>query len=111
MRRYFAQGHFSMPSSFGVRQNLKEILGSTCWKRGSFPLSLETVFPVLFGFDHPLAGKDHHALANGSRGCSTVSAADTLVCRPVPVREPAGDVERQWSKPGPGEEATHPRTV
>ncbi|KAJ5344972.1 hypothetical protein N7452_002976 [Penicillium brevicompactum] len=39
------------------RQNLKEILGFTCWKSGSFPLSLETVFPVLCGFDHPLAGK------------------------------------------------------
>ena len=46
-----------------------------------------------------------------SRGRSAVSAADTLVCRPVPAREPAGDVERQWSKLGPGEEATHPRTV
>lgn len=67
------------------RQNLKEILGSTCWKSGSFPLSLETVFPVLCGFDHPLAGKNHHALADAQQ-LALLTLLFVDLCRPVNQR-------------------------
>ncbi|KAJ5972043.1 uncharacterized protein N7479_001961 [Penicillium vulpinum] len=49
------------------RHNLKETIGTTCYKGKGFPLSLPVVFPLLFGYDHELAGRNHHALVDAKQ--------------------------------------------
>ncbi|KAJ5729925.1 uncharacterized protein N7483_004433 [Penicillium malachiteum] len=49
------------------RQNLREFLGSSCFRGGVFPATLPVIFMVAFGEDHPLAGKNHHALVDAKQ--------------------------------------------
>ncbi|CAG7970456.1 unnamed protein product [Penicillium nalgiovense] len=44
------------------RINLKNMLGTTCYRGKAFPISLPVPFVVFFGNTHDLAGRNHHAL-------------------------------------------------
>jgi hypothetical protein len=49
------------------RENVKRVLGRTCYRGRSFPLSLPVLFLLLFGEDHELSGRNHHALLDAQQ--------------------------------------------
>ncbi|KAJ5168065.1 uncharacterized protein N7482_003659 [Penicillium canariense] len=49
------------------RANVKRVIGNTCYQSRPFPLSLSILFLVLFGEDHPLSGRNHHALVDAQQ--------------------------------------------
>jgi hypothetical protein len=66
--------HFVLPGNENVclillefRRNLGKFLGKACFRGRCFPLTLPVVFPVLFGVDHPLAWRNHHALVDAKQ--------------------------------------------
>lgn len=63
------------------RRGLEKYLGTTCFRGRRFPLSLPLVFPLLFGLDHPLSGKNHHALVDAKQLTLMVKLYVDL-CRP-----------------------------
>jgi hypothetical protein len=46
------------------RVNLDRIIGKECFRGRPFPLRLPFLFPLLFGDDHPLAGRNHNAIVD-----------------------------------------------
>ena len=49
------------------RANVKRVIGATCYQNRPFPLSLPVVFLALFGDDHPLSLRNHHALVDAQQ--------------------------------------------
>lgn len=49
------------------RDNVKAVIGTTCHDGGRFPLNLPTAFLVLSGENHPLSGRNHHALVDAQQ--------------------------------------------
>ena len=49
------------------RTNVRRVIGRTCFKGRTFPLTLPLVFVLLFGYAHPLAGRNHRALVNAQQ--------------------------------------------
>lgn len=68
------------------RDNLNAIIGYKCYRGGVFPLRLSLVFPLLFGKDHPLAGRNHHALVDAQQ-LSLMTRLFIDLCKPPDERE------------------------
>lgn len=49
------------------RANMKRVIGTTCHRGQIFPLSLPLLFLLLFGENHPLSGRNHHALVDAQQ--------------------------------------------
>ncbi|KAJ5522213.1 Threonyl/alanyl tRNA synthetase SAD [Penicillium freii] len=63
------------------RANVKRVIGTTCYNGKRFPLNLPTAFLVLFGENHPLSGRNHHALVD-SRQLALMARAFIELCKP-----------------------------
>lgn len=63
------------------RGNMKRVVGTTCYRRKSFPLSLPVLFLVLFGENHPLSGRNHHALIDAQQ-LALVAKLYMDLCKP-----------------------------
>lgn len=63
------------------RVNLERIIGRTCHRGKAFPLRLPVVFPLLFGEEDPLSGKNHHALIDSKQLCRMAKLFMDL-CKP-----------------------------
>ncbi|KUM62276.1 hypothetical protein ACN42_g4839 [Penicillium freii] len=63
------------------RANVKRVIGTTCYNGKRFPLNLPTAFLVLFGENHPLSGRNHHALVD-ARQLALMARAFIELCKP-----------------------------
>jgi hypothetical protein len=63
------------------RDNVKRVLGPTCFRGGRFPLSLSVVFLLLFGENHPLSGRNHHALVDAQQ-LALIAQVFNDLCKP-----------------------------
>ncbi|KAJ5597568.1 Threonyl/alanyl tRNA synthetase SAD [Penicillium hordei] len=61
--------------------NLQRVIGKTCHRGRAFPLKLPVVFPLLFGEEDPLSGKNHHALIDAKQLCRMAKVFIDL-CKP-----------------------------
>lgn len=84
--------HDVLPNNEGVclllkefRGNLNRILGKDCFHGRGFPLRLPFVFPLLFGEDHPLAGRNHNAIVD-SQQLALLTNLFFDLCKPVGER-------------------------
>ncbi|KAK4865142.1 hypothetical protein LT330_001765 [Penicillium expansum] len=63
------------------RVNIKRVLGTNCYGGKSFPLSLPTFYPVIFGTNDPLSGRNHHAFVD-SQQLSRLTNLFVDLCKP-----------------------------
>lgn len=63
------------------RANVRRVIGTTCHDGRRFPLNLPTVFPMLFGENHPLSGRNHHALIDAQQ-LALVAKLYMDLCKP-----------------------------
>ena len=49
------------------RLNVTRVIGTKCYQGRAFPLSLPMLFLLLFGEDHPLSGRNHHAAVDAQQ--------------------------------------------
>ena len=49
------------------RANIYSVLGKKCFHGWPIPLALLTIFGMLFGMGHPLAGRNHDALVDSQQ--------------------------------------------
>ncbi|CAI7599446.1 unnamed protein product [Penicillium viridicatum] len=102
------------------RANVKRVIGTTCYNGKRFPLNLPTAFPVLFGENHPLSGRNHHALVDAQQ-LALMARAFIELCKPPEKRVhypgwgvmTLGSAKRQRSMeeyfpPGPNKKAKLP---
>lgn len=67
------------------RANVQRVLGRTCYRNHSFPLTLPVLFPLLFGENHELSGRNHHALVDAQQLSLLVKVFIDL-CKPPDKR-------------------------
>ena len=67
------------------RHNLERNLGRQCFRGRPFPLSLPIVFPIVFGDDHHLTGRNHHAAVDAEQ-LARLSLLFLDLCRPPEER-------------------------
>lgn len=67
------------------RANVQRVLGRTCYRNRSFPLKLPVLFPLLFGENHELSGRNHHALVDAQQ-LSLVVKVFIDLCKPPDKR-------------------------
>lgn len=49
------------------RSNVSRVLGRKCYQGKLFPLPLPVFFPLVFGENHPLSGRNHHAAVDAEQ--------------------------------------------
>ncbi|KAJ5961742.1 hypothetical protein N7501_006683 [Penicillium viridicatum] len=67
-----------------VRGNMKRVVGTTCYRGQRFPLSLPMLFLLfllLFEGNHPLSGRNHHALVDAQQ-LALVAKLYMDLCKP-----------------------------
>ncbi|KAJ6126755.1 hypothetical protein N7523_002367 [Penicillium sp. IBT 18751x] len=67
------------------RENVKRVLGTKCYQGRAFPLRLAVLFPLLFGENHELSGRNHHALVDAQR-LSLLAKVFIDLCKPPDKR-------------------------
>jgi hypothetical protein len=87
------EGHYDMlPNNEDLwlllmefRGNLERILGRKCFKGRRFPLKLPFLFPLLFGDDHLLAGRNHNAFVDAQQ-LALLTNLFLDLCKPLEER-------------------------
>ncbi|KAJ5990079.1 hypothetical protein N7522_010286 [Penicillium canescens] len=85
-----------------LRNNVRRVLGRSCFRGGRFPLSLSVVFLLLFGESHPLSGRNHHALVDAQQLVLIAQVFNDL-CKPPPQNERVYWRRSLIKMPGSGE--------
>ncbi|KAJ5814748.1 hypothetical protein N7474_006525 [Penicillium riverlandense] len=67
------------------RLNVSRVIGRTCYRGGGVPLSLPVLFLLLFGENHRLSGRNHHALVDAQQ-LSMIAEVFVDLCKPPDKR-------------------------